>query len=426
MRALDGAQARRRYLVLLVLRWLPTGLLLPVLTVVGLDRGLTLAEVGLTAAVQGAVVAVLELPTGGLADTLGRRPVLLLAGAVGTASLAVFAVADTVALFALAWALQGVFRALDSGPLEAWYVDTALAADPGLDLGRALGRGTSVLGVAIAAGSLASGLLVAATGDPAAPLLAALAVHVLGVAGLVLLPEPRRTRGSALRAVAAVPGAVRDGLRLVAGSRALLGLTGVSLLWGVGMPAFETLLPARLEQEAGGPAAAAALLGPATAVAWLVSAAGAAAAGPVAARIGLVPAAVLGRVLQGAAVVAMGLLAGPAGALTGFLLTHLVHGAANPLHHALLHARVDASRRATLLSVSSLVAQLGGTIGLVALAALADATSVAVGIAAGGAALAAAAPLYLLTRSPGPGTPASSPRVSSSSGPPAPRGPRPG
>jgi MFS family permease len=223
VRTLDAAQARRRYLLLLALRWLPTGLLMPVLTVIGLDRGLTLAQVGLTAAVQGLVVAVLELPTGGLADTWGRRPVLLLAGLVGTASLAVFAVADSVALFVLAWGLQGVFRALDSGPLEAWFVDTALAADPDLDLGRALGRGGTVLGVAIAAGALASGLLVALAGDPTAAVLAALAVHVLGVAGLALLPEPRRPRGSALRAVAAVPGAVRDGLRLVAGSRALLG-----------------------------------------------------------------------------------------------------------------------------------------------------------------------------------------------------------
>ena len=425
MRTLDAAQARRRYLLLLALRWLPTGLLVPVLTVIGLDRGLTLAQVGLTAAVQGLVVAVLELPTGGLADTWGRRPVLLLAGLVGTASLAVFAVADSVALFVLAWGLQGVFRALDSGPLEAWFVDTALAADPDLDLGRALGRGGTVLGVAIAAGALASGLLVALAGDPTAAVLAALAVHVLGVAGLALLPEPRRPRGSALRAAAAVPGAVRDGIRLVAGSRALLGLTGVSLLWGVGMPAFETLLPARLVEETD-PTAAAALLGPATAAAWLVSAGGAALAGSVSARTGPVPAAVLGRVLQGAAVVAMGLLAGPAGALTGYLLTYLVHGAADPLHYALLHARVDAARRATVLSVDSLVAQLGGTLGLVALTALADGAGVATGIVVGGVVLAAAAPLYLLTTPPAPGSPASSPRASSSTAPPAPPSPRPG
>lgn len=398
MSGLDARGARWRYLLLLALRWLPTGLLIPVTTLLGLDRGLTLVEVGATAAVQGIVVAVLELPTGGLADTLGRRPVLLLAGIAGAMSLAVFVVADSVVLFALGWALQGVYRALDSGPLEAWYVDTALAADPDLPLERALGTGTAVLGVAISGGALASGLLVAASGDPGLPVLAALAVHLLGVGALALLPEPRRAGGSARAAVAAVPGVVRDGVRLVARSRALAGLAAVSLLWGVGIPAFEALLPVRLAELTGGPAAGAALLGPATAAAWLVSAAGAAGVARLSARVGLVTAAVLGRVLQGAAVVAMGLLAGPAGALTGYLLVNLVHGAANPVHSALLHSRVDGGHRATLLSVSSLVFQLGGSLGLLTLTALASATATEAAIVAGGLVLAASAPLYLLAR----------------------------
>ena len=398
MSGLDAHGARWRYLLLLALRWLPTGLLIPVTTLLGLDRGLTLVEVGATAAVQGIVVAVLELPTGGLADTLGRRPVLVAAGAAGAVSLAVFAVADSVALFALAWLLQGVFRALDSGPLEAWYVDTALTADPDVALERALGTGTAVLGVAIAGGALASGLLVAASGDPGLPVLAALAVHLFGVGALALLPGPHRAGGSAQAAIAAVPGVVRDGVRLVARSRALAGLAAVSLLWGVGMPAFETLLPVRLAELTGGPAAGAALLGPATAAAWLVSAAGAAGVARLSTRIGLVPAAVLGRVLQGAAVVAMGLLAGPAGALTGYLLVNLVHGAANPVHSALLHGRADGGHRATLLSISSLVFQLCGSLGLLALTALASATTTEAAIVAGGLVLTASAPLYLLAR----------------------------
>jgi MFS transporter, DHA1 family, tetracycline resistance protein len=403
MSPLDAAGARWRYLLLLALRWLPTGLLIPVVTLLGLDRGLTLVEVGATAAVQGVVVALLELPTGGLADTLGRRPVLLLAGAAGTASLAVLAVADTPGLFALAWLLQGVYRALDSGPLEAWYVDTALAAEPGLRLERALGAGTAVAGLAIACGALLSGALVAASGDPGVPVLAALAVLVLGTGALVLLPEPRRARGSVRRALTGVPGTVRGGLLLVGRSRALAGLTGVSLLWGVGIPAFEALLPVRLAELTGGPAAGAALLGPATAAAWVVSAAGAAIAPWVAGRVGLVPAAVAGRLLQGAAVVAMGLLAGPVGALTGYLVVNLVHGAANPLHGSLLHGHVEGGHRATVLSVGSLVFQLGGALGLLGLTALAAATTTEAAIVAGGAVLALSAPLYLAAR-PAPAT----------------------
>ena len=59
------------------LRWLPVGLLIPVMILLGLDRGLTLSQLGLVAAAQGFVVFGLELPTGGLADAIGRRRVLL-------------------------------------------------------------------------------------------------------------------------------------------------------------------------------------------------------------------------------------------------------------------------------------------------------------------------------------------------------------
>ena len=99
---------------------------------------------------------VLELPTGGLADALGRKPVLVLAGAVSLASLAMLAVAPTRSCMFVGRTslLQGVYRALDSGPLEAWYVDPALAADPKADIERGLCRGGVVIGVSIAGGAL--------------------------------------------------------------------------------------------------------------------------------------------------------------------------------------------------------------------------------------------------------------------------------
>jgi len=75
--ALDARGARRRFLLLRGLRWLPTGLLIPVLVLLLLERGLTLGQIGLVAAAQGLVVMLLELPTGALADALGRRRVLL-------------------------------------------------------------------------------------------------------------------------------------------------------------------------------------------------------------------------------------------------------------------------------------------------------------------------------------------------------------
>ena len=97
MTTLDTRGARRRYLVLIGLRWLPTGLLIPVTVLLALSRGLSLTEIGLVFSLQGLVVLVLELPTGGLSDALGRRPVLILASCIGLLALGILYVADSVA-----------------------------------------------------------------------------------------------------------------------------------------------------------------------------------------------------------------------------------------------------------------------------------------------------------------------------------------
>ena len=148
---LDARSVRRRFLLLRGLRWLPTGLFMPVIVLVMTDRGFTLTQIGVAAAAQGLVVLCLELPTGGLADALGRRPVLLGATIVDLVAVAVFAFwARSLSLLLFVWALQGVYRALESGPLDAWYVDAALAADPDADIEAGLGHAGAALGGAIA------------------------------------------------------------------------------------------------------------------------------------------------------------------------------------------------------------------------------------------------------------------------------------
>jgi MFS family permease len=127
---LDVRAARWRYLLLLGMRWLPVGLLFPISVLLPLDRGLSLSQVGMAFAAQGVLVLALELPTGGLSDSCGRRQVLPPSTVIGIAALGLLVVADSFGEFLVVYALQGVYRALDSGPLEAWYVDATLAADP--------------------------------------------------------------------------------------------------------------------------------------------------------------------------------------------------------------------------------------------------------------------------------------------------------
>ena len=60
------------------LQWLPVGLVIPVLVLMLRARGLELPVIGGLFAVYTIVVIVLELPTGSLADVLGRRHTLVL------------------------------------------------------------------------------------------------------------------------------------------------------------------------------------------------------------------------------------------------------------------------------------------------------------------------------------------------------------
>ncbi|MEU9743460.1 MFS transporter [Micromonospora chersina] len=403
MRVLSVRQVRFRYLTLYGLRWLPTGLLVPVMILLMQERGLSLSQIGLLATAQGLAVLALELPTGGLADALGRKPVLVVAWVVCLVSLMLFAVADSFWVFFLVWALQGIYRALDSGPLESWYVDATLAADPKAEYERGLGWAGTVSGIAIGAGALLGGGLVALgpVGPLSAltlPVLVAIALQVAALVALtVLLVEHRPARGAAaVRAsVAEAPRMVGQAIGLLRRNRVLLALVAVELFWGFGMITFESLLPVRLAEVVGGADRAAALLGPASSAAWLANAAGAALTPLLLRRLGAAPAAALMRVLQGVTVVGMGLLAGPVGVLIAYLACYTVHGASNPLHMGLLHRQVDGPYRTSVLSLNSMMGQPAGALGAVVLTAVADATSITVAMLVGAVVLAVAAPLYL-------------------------------
>lgn len=402
----DAAAVRRRYLVLVALRWFPTGLLIPISVLFLLSRGLNLVEIGLVSSVQGLVILFLELPTGGLSDSLGRRPVLILSRGVSVVSLAVLVLANSVALFALSRVLQGIFRALDSGPLEAWYVDATLDADPEARLESGLGAGSAVLSVAIASGALLSGALIALDPVPAidplaVPIIVALALSVIDLVAIVLLlAEVRPGRGlrAAWSSIRAVPGVVRDGLVMARASRILLALLMVELFWGFAMVAFESLFPIRLAEVVGGTTAAGAIMGPVSSGAWFASAAGAAVIASLSRWTGVAAGAAILRVLQGLTIVAMGVLAGPVGLITAYLACYVTHGASNPLHATLLHRQVDSRHRTTVLSMNSMVSQPAGAIGAIVLTVIASGTSLSTAMIVAGVLCALAAPLYLPAR----------------------------
>lgn len=404
--ALTARQARRVLLLLTFTRWFPVGLVIGVTTLLALERGMSLAQLGVILSMQGFVVLALELPTGGFADALGRRPLLVASTVVALASALVYVFAQTFAAFCAALLLQGVFRALDSGPLESWYVDTAQADDPDVEVEQGLARAGTVLGTAIASGAVLSGGIIAwhpvqsLTALENAYWLSIVFIVLNLVATLVLLREPvthvdsrglRRALGSAREA----PRVVAAGFRLLGTNRVLLALVGVEVFWSVGMIAFETLLPVRLSELVGGETEAGALMGPVSAAAWGLFAAGSAAAGLAARRVGVTWTAIASRVLQGGFVVVMALMTGPVGLVTAFFVVYTLHGTAGPVHSTLLHRQAEARNRTTVLSMNSMVGGGCYSLGLLVLGPLAEAASTATAILVAGAFSILGAVLYL-------------------------------
>ncbi|MEF2977630.1 MFS transporter [Subtercola sp. YIM 133946] len=416
---LTSGQAEHRLVLLTATRWLPVGLVFGLTVLLPLERGLTLAQVGALLSIQGFVVLGLELPTGGLADALGRRPLLIVSGVIAVASTALMLAASTFWMFAVAMVLQGVFRALDSGPLEAWYVDAAYAHDARHSIERGLSRASMVLGGSIAVGALAGGALVAwqpfggwsALALPFAVSCVLYATHTVLLAVLVRehrgaqrvaaagrdgRASVRRRRGAGVTdALRAAPRTVLQGVGLLRRSPVLRALVLVEVFWSVAMIAFETLTPVQLADELGGEDAAAALFGPASAAAWGLFAVGALLAGVASRRIGVARTAMLLRVLNGLFVVGMGVAAGPAGLIVGYWLAYLTHGSAGPMHSALLHREASPANRAVVLSTNSMVSGGAYSLGLLVLTPLAGATSPGVALVVAGAFSVLGAALYV-------------------------------
>lgn len=415
----EARSLRHRFLILTATRWLPTGLLIPVMVVLMTERGLTLAEVGVVSAIGAAVVIVLELPTGGLADVLGRRPVLLAASLFNLAATVLMAFAGHLWLFVLVWVFEGVYRALESGPLDAWYVDGALAADADADIEGALAARGLVASVAIGAGALLGGALALAP-DGALPVLAwpVLGSAVLRLVDLAalwsLLDEPAATPALSPRGARRgwVPGAVRrasaDTVRtikeacgLLRASAALSALAAVELFWGAGMFAVESLSGPRLADLLGDPREGVFVFALAATLGWAVSGLGSASAPALARATGSwVAAAVVTRLVQGLGLLAAAVIAGPAGLLIGYLGFYLVHGAANVAHYSLMHRHVTAAHRTTMHSVNSLTSRIGLVVVAPPLGALATGSGLPAAFAVSALLLALPAPLYLLARTP--------------------------
>jgi MFS family permease len=154
---------QRTYLLLMLGNTLAASFIWGINTIFLLDAGLSNLEAFAANAFFTAGMVIFEVPTGIVADTIGRRASYLSGTLTLTAATLLYVLLWQVGAPFWAWALASLALGLGftffSGAVEAWLVDALGATGFEGELETVFGRGQVVGGVAMLTGSLAGGVL---------------------------------------------------------------------------------------------------------------------------------------------------------------------------------------------------------------------------------------------------------------------------
>ena len=160
---MEADRVIRSYLVITGLFTMSASLIWGINTLFLLDAGLSIFEVFVANAAFTAAMALFEVPTGVVADTLGRRTSFLLSEAtlaIGTlAYVGVAEIEGGLLLFCLAGVILGLGYTFYSGAVEAWLVDALKASGYVRDFDGVFARGYMISSVAMIVGTIGGGVL---------------------------------------------------------------------------------------------------------------------------------------------------------------------------------------------------------------------------------------------------------------------------
>ncbi len=284
----------------------------------------------------------LELPSGSIADILGRKWSMAMGALLIAVSTALMFVADSLWLLLPAMFLNGAAFAFRSGAQQAFLFDSMGAEESGGRFTRLLGRLNAMSYVAIAATSALGATL--ADRNYALPFGLTVGFALAAVWLALGLKEPARPKEER----ASVGGTILEALRIVRGNRQLLTvIIFVASLWT--MSALVYLYAQALLSERGLPTAQ---IGIILAMTTIVTAGGAWIAG----RLASIRSFNFWAVAATGAIAGSGLLlagAPLAVALAGLFVAEFFAGTFEPMVGQRVNDAISSAQRATVLSVQS-------------------------------------------------------------------------
>lgn len=383
-----SAKARRHIRIFQIHQFLDRfamGLTVAVVALALDDRGMDLFQISLLFSVYALTTMLMELPFGGLADSIGRKPVFLTAVVASIISLLLFLSTSEFAILALSFAFIGFGRALRSGTLDAWFVETFATHAPKVDVQPALAKAQGANAVGLALGAVVGGMLPDLLGGVALRLgfspydvsyLASLVV-MCGVMVFTFLyideaPRPRHPR-ALLAGFARVPSVIGQAGQLAIRHPSLSALLAALAFFLMATNPVEVLWPtyAKPMLETG---FANTWIGIMTASYFFAIAVGAWLSPLISRMFRRRHAVTLGVAFAGLACaqIAMALQDQIIGFAFAFLIFSVVLGVAETPASTVLHRCVSDHQRSTMLSLRSLIQQLGAALGLLIAGAVAE------------------------------------------------------
>ncbi|MEM9785521.1 MAG: MFS transporter [Pseudomonadota bacterium] len=361
------------------------GLTVAVVALALTDRGMDLLQISLLFGVYSVTTMAMELPFGGLADNIGRKPVFLAAVVASLISLALFLSTSDFYVLALSFAFIGFGRALRSGTLDAWFVETFNAAAPNVDVQPALAKAQWANAVGLAVGAVLGGLLPDVFGAAAVELGGSvydvsyaasfgIMLCVFVYTMFVIVEKPHTLNPDALRqGFATVPLVIKDAGILALRHPALSVLLAALAFFLMATNPVEVIWPTHAKPmlEEG---YANTIIGVLTAT-YFFSIAFGAWLSPRISRIfkrrHAVTLAAAFACMAGVQI-ALALQVNIVGFVLVFILYSVVIGVSETPASSILHKCVDDRQRSTMLSLRSLIQQLGGALGLILAGTIAD------------------------------------------------------
>ena len=393
---------QRTYLTLLLGNTLAASLIWGINTIFLLDAGLSNLEAFTANAFFTAGMVLFEVPTGIVADTLGRRMSYLLGTVTLSASTLLYVLLWQTGAPLWQWAVVSILLGLGftffSGAVEAWLVDALAATGFTGTMESVFGRGQVVTGVAMLGGSVAGGVIAQQTNLGVPFVLRGLILVVMFLVAFRLMhdigftPEKGGRPLAEMRKVAAA--SIDYGWRVPA-VRWLM-VEGI-FVGGVGVYGFYALQPYLLELY-GDPHA--------YQIAGLVAAIGAGAQilGGVAApwirgRFHRRTSALIATAALSVATLALIGIIQSFWAVVGLIVVWgLLFAAAMPIRQTYINGLIPSQQRATVLSFDSLMASSGGVWAQPALGRAADVWGYAPSYLLGAGISALALPFLVLSR----------------------------